>query len=519
MKSWLVNLSIRGKLGLIILVVSGLLLSLISIALITNEYLRLKRNLADDLTALTAIMATNSRIGLAFNDETVAREVLKSLKAKPTIMWAHIFDPRGGFFAGYVHPDLAASQAATPQVEDYRAVEFIGLDASGELNIQDGFAFHASHGHALAFQRITLDNRFLGGMVIQSNLEEFRQRLNWYMGTLFGVMLISLLLSLLLANRMQRLLTAPVYHLRDAMRRVSEEKNYRLRVEKSSNDEIGQLMDGFNGMLAKIQDSDQEIRSLNAQLRQENQRLGAELEVTRKLQQMVLPTPEELAGFPGLDIAAHMEPAEEVGGDYYDVLIHGEKIKIGMGDVTGHGLESGVVMLMVQTAVRTLLAHGVNEAADFFHALNQVVFGNVKRMRGDKNLTLALLDYQAGEVVLSGQHEEVLICRARGQIERLDTIDLGFMVGLVPDIRRFIAEARLYLEIGDGLVLYTDGITEARNLDEQLYGVERLCQVIGENWQLDANQIREQVISDLRSFVGSQKLLDDISLLILKRVA
>jgi serine phosphatase RsbU (regulator of sigma subunit) len=81
--------------------------------------------------------------------------------------------------------------------------------------------------------------------------------------------------------------------------------------------------------------------------------MSAELAVSRKLQQMLLPKEHELNQIPGLEIAGFMEPATEVGGDYYDVLNHNGNVKIGIGDVTGHGLESGVVMLMTQTATRT----------------------------------------------------------------------------------------------------------------------------------------------------------------------
>jgi len=88
------------------------------------------------------------------------------------------------------------------------------------------------------------------------------------------------------------------------------------------------------------------ITTLNPQLQAENLRMGAELEVTRKLQHMLLPTAEELHQIADLDIACYMEPAAEVGGDYYDVLQHNGQIKIGIGDVTGHGLESGVLMVM-----------------------------------------------------------------------------------------------------------------------------------------------------------------------------
>ena len=97
-----------------------------------------------------------------------------------------------------------------------------------------------------------------------------------------------------------------------------------------------------------------EIERLNGQLKRENSRMSAELEVTHRLQHMMLPRDEELRRIANLDISGSMEAAAEVGGDYYDVVAHGGSVVFGIGDVTGHGLESGVIAIMVQTAVRTL---------------------------------------------------------------------------------------------------------------------------------------------------------------------
>ncbi|HSF76398.1 MAG TPA: GAF domain-containing protein, partial [Microcoleus sp.] len=99
---------------------------------------------------------------------------------------------------------------------------------------------------------------------------------------------------------------------------------------------------------AQLAQANAEILVLNDRLKVENLRMSAELDVTRRLQQMILPQQQELESIEGLEIAAFMEPADEVGGDYYDVLKHGGKATIGIGDVTGHGLESGVLMIMAQ---------------------------------------------------------------------------------------------------------------------------------------------------------------------------
>ncbi|HEY9615168.1 SpoIIE family protein phosphatase [Allocoleopsis sp.] len=253
------------------------------------------------------------------------------------------------------------------------------------------------------------------------------------------------------------------------------------------------------------------------QLKAENLRLATELELTRQLQQMLLPRERELGTIAGLDIAGFMEPAEEVGGDYYDVLKYNGSLKIGIGDVTGHGLESGVLMVMVQTAVRTLLTNNETDPAKFLSAVNRTIYDNVQRMNSDKNLSLSLLDYHQGQLCLSGQHEELIVVRNDGSLERIDTIDLGFPIGLEEDIADFISHTQVQLHPGDVVVLYTDGITEAENLAGEQYGIERLCEVVRGNREQSAEQIKQTVLGDLRSHIDQQKVYDDITLLILKQ--
>jgi sigma-B regulation protein RsbU (phosphoserine phosphatase) len=129
-----------------------------------------------------------------------------------------------------------------------------------------------------------------------------------------------------------------------------------------------------------------------------------------------------------------MEPADEVGGDYFDVLHDRGRMKVGIGDVTGHGLESGVLMLMVQSVARALQEQGDENPREFLEVLNRAVFKNIQRTKTDKHLSLAFLDYEDRKITLSGQHEEVLVLRDNDEVERIDTIDLGFPIGLESDI-------------------------------------------------------------------------------------
>ena len=277
------------------------------------------------------------------------------------------------------------------------------------------------------------------------------------------------------------------------------------------------LRDQESLYIRQLAQANQKISKLNNCLQAENTRLSTELEVTQRLQSMLLPKEKELNQIKALEIAGFTEPAAEVGGDYYDVLQHQGRIIISIGDVSGHGLESGVLMLMVQTAVRTLIENNETNPKQFFEVLNRTIYQNVQRMDSDKNLSLSLVDYYDGMLRISGQHEEMLIVRSGGVIERIDTVDLGFPIGLEETIEDFVFQTQIYLKQNEVVVLYTDGITEAENCAGVHYGLEKLCTVVQENWQQSAQDIQQAVIRDWRSHIGVEQVYDDITLVVFKR--
>ncbi|EAW35472.1 SpoIIE family protein phosphatase [Lyngbya sp. PCC 8106] len=252
-------------------------------------------------------------------------------------------------------------------------------------------------------------------------------------------------------------------------------------------------------------------------LRAENIRLSAEVEVIKKLQKMVLPKDVELESIQDLEIASFIQPADEVGGDYYDVLQYDNQVKIGIGDVTGHGLESGLLMIMAQTAVRTLIESLETDPIKFMDILNRTLYGNIQRMNSSKNMTLALLDYADKSIKLSGQHEEVILVRADGEVERIDTVDLGFPIGLDGEIAEFVAQQTIPLSSGDVVVLYTDGITEAENLEGDQYGLERLCEIIVKNHRQSAEKIKQAIVEEVWRYIGQQKVFDDMTVVVIKQ--
>jgi phosphoserine phosphatase RsbU/P len=312
-------------------------------------------------------------------------------------------------------------------------------------------------------------------------------------------------------------------------------KNYAVDLRLKSTDEIGQLGQTFEGMAREIreyttnletkvaertrdlQHANAEITRLNSQLRNENLRLGAELDVARRLQSMVLPPEHETKAIQDLDIACYMRPADEVGGDYYDVLQVGDSVYLGIGDVTGHGLPAGIIMMMAQTAFLTLSQTGERSMQQIMLVLNNVLYRNIVRIQEDKNMTLAVMEYHQRQFTIVGQHESVLICRANGQIEVIDTLDLGLPMGLEEDISGFVSARQIQLEPDDVMLLYTDGVTEAENHTRQQFGIPSLTASLARHHTLAASDICDRVLEDVYAFIDGSRIYDDLSLLVIKQ--
>ncbi|WP_332961305.1 PP2C family protein-serine/threonine phosphatase, partial [Microcoleus sp. AR_TQ3_B6] len=335
---------------------------------------------------------------------------------------------------------------------------------------------------------------------------DFMGQINANTRSTIGLSLVALMMALVIGVLTAGWITRPIERITQASEDMAD-GNLKQYVKHTRLVELDKLGNSFNRMAdqlkelfetledkvkqrtAELASANHEIITLNERLKQENLRMGAELDIVRQMQQMILPNAEELK-IDGLDIAAYMQAADEVGGDYYDVLNTDGVVTLGIGDVTGHGLESGILMLMAQTAVRTLKEIRETDPVRFLDALNRTLYKNVQRMNSEKILTLAILNYCEGWVSISGQHEETIIVRNGGEVERIDTMDLGFPIALDDDIAEFISHVSLELQLGDGIVLYTDGIPEAQDIKKKQYGVEQMCEVISQNWHLSAQEIK-----------------------------
>jgi serine phosphatase RsbU (regulator of sigma subunit)/type II secretory pathway pseudopilin PulG len=377
----------------------------------------------------------------------------------------------------------------------------------------------------------------VGYVEIFYDLTLLQQQQNLSITFLIGLFIaLTLTLSLLVNRALNKWVLMPLNQLRSAMQILANNQPVEV-IQLKTNAELKDMSDSFNIMMAavihtrrlierrveertaQLGQANHEIRLLNEQLHLENRRLGSELAVSRRLQSMLLPTDQELSNINTLTITGMMTPSQEVGGDYYDVFQTKDYLICGIGDVTGHGLESGVLAMMTQTAVKALFSRDDLSLMECLIAVNKTIFSNVQRLSTDRTLSLLLLAYDTKQhqLTFTGQHESVLWVK-EGELICLDTIDLGFPVGLEEDISDFVNIYQCQLNPNDVIVLYTDGITEAENEQHEYYGLERLMTVVKENWHYSPLSLKQAILNDVWAFIGNHTLLDDITLLILKRV-
>ena len=248
--------------------------------------------------------------------------------------------------------------------------------------------------------------------------------------------------------------------------------------------------------------------------RAEQARMAQELEIAARIQTGILPNEVQV---PGLEIAARMLPATEVGGDYFDILPQADGCWLGIGDVAGHGLHTGVVMLMIQSIVAaTTKVVPDASPAEAWGTLNDILCENVRERLGrDEHATVALLHFRRdGRVDFAGAHEELVIYRAaRAECEIIETP--GLWAGITKNVaHETIPTGSFRLSPGDILLLYTDGLTEAQGHSGGLFGVERVCQSLREAATQPAAAILEHVLAAATAWMIRRR--DDLTLVVLR---
>lgn len=262
------------------------------------------------------------------------------------------------------------------------------------------------------------------------------------------------------------------------------------------------------------------VRSLNYRLKQITEALWSEMEIAKKIQTVLLPQSPRL---PGFAISAYMKCADEVGGDYYDVIHIDGKNWVLIGDVSGHGVTAGLVMMMVQTSINTLLLNDPGiKPSRLLSNINRTIKNNIEKLGTEKYMTLtAMALIEHNKFLISGLHQDMMIYRAqKNEVEVVET--KGMWVGFIDDINGKNDDDYLEMESGDCLLLYTDGLTEAvlthpgekaEPLKKERFGNKQLQELLNRHAAGSPDTLKSAIIEKLKNY----SCTDDVTFLILKK--
>ena len=344
------------------------------------------------------------------------------------------------------------------------------------------------------------------------DMSEVRAYLNSFLINMllisFAIIGITIILYIFFVRKM---VTKPVGKLTAFTQEITKTGTFENQhIDIKTGDEIESLSQSFNFMLAELENYIANLSKVTA----EKERIGAELDIAKHIQASMLPC--IFPAFPErkeFDIYATMEPAKEVGGDFYDFfMVDDTHLAIVMADVSGKGVPAALFMVIGKTLIKDHTTPG-RDLGKVFTEVNQLLCES-----NSEELFITafegVLDLVTGEFVyVNAGHEMPFICKAGGDFEPYK-IRAGFVLAGMEGMK--YRAGSMTLEPGDKIFQYTDGVTEATNLKNELYGMNRLGAILNKVKGGTPNDILPAIKKDIDEFVGDADQFDDITMLCLE---
>jgi PAS domain S-box-containing protein len=261
------DLSIRYKLAMVMVSCSFIVVVLVSTIFFLNEVSDYRKQLIYESKILARIAALNSIAPLSFNDQTTMEEMLMTLSVAPEVTMAVVYDNKGKVFGKYVADNLAEAPSFSRSVK--------------------GFLYFDEH-HVDHYVPVLLHKEKIGTVHLRADMVKFHEKLRTQLEITVLILAIALIISILLAIRFQRVISAPLFHLLDLIKKVTARKNYSIRTEIDQNDEIGVLLKGFNKMLEEIEVRDRELEQHRVELENEVNLRTEDLRQSRHMLELVI---------------------------------------------------------------------------------------------------------------------------------------------------------------------------------------------------------------------------------------
>jgi two-component system, sensor histidine kinase and response regulator len=256
--------SIKSQLISIMLLTSGLVLALTVITFFLNDAVTFRKGLSQNLGILSSIIGSNTAAAIIFNDPKAARDTLEGLAANPHILAAYIIVDRDRLFASYQRKGY---EGKGMQVVEGRDGEHINPEQLKAF-LKESESIWEWDFDLETVTKFRIDDLTECTIVLQSDIAELVSRLRWFTVVLGFIVTGALLLAYLIANKLQRVISEPVLHLSEIMKQVSRDKDYAVRGVRQGNNELGELITGFNEMLQEVEIRDDRLQEYHEELEQ-----------------------------------------------------------------------------------------------------------------------------------------------------------------------------------------------------------------------------------------------------------
>ena len=324
--------------------------------------------------------------------------------------------------------------------------------------------------------------------------------------TFMAVFFISILAILIYSKRFAESVTRPIIALGEDAKEISG-GNLEHRAVAEANDEIGDLALDFNKMAEELTEYIENLTRVTA----EKERIGAELNVATQIQADMLPRIyPAFPQFSEFDIYATMDPAKEVGGDFYDFfLVDQDHLGLVMADVSGKGVPAALFMVIAKTLIKNRAQMGGTPSEILGFVNDQLCDGNEAQLF--VTVWFAILDIHTGKgIAANAGHEHPVVKRAGGEYE-LIVYRHSPAVATLEGLK--FKQHEFELNPGDTLFVYTDGVPEATNAEQELFGTDRMLASLNRTPDADLKQLLKNVREDIDGFVKDAPQFDDITML------
>jgi serine phosphatase RsbU (regulator of sigma subunit) len=394
----------------------------------------------------------------------------------------------------------------------FEAFETEGSKAADETFFQQLHVRDYDTFYYMAYKPIIVDGTLKYILAIKCDWSDFARILN---RNLMQILLLGVAVMLVTSGLIMlfifRKAVKPLVEVNDGVREYIESKDSEAAVRRMSEikarNEVGRLADSFSEMSTEIDRYTKEVRQLTG----EKERAEAELNLAARIQSSMLPT--EFPVRPELTLFASMDPAKEVGGDFYDFFfIDEEHLGLVIADVSGKGVPAALFMMMSKILLKNHAMTGLSPA----EVLNRTNLGICENNRNNMFVTVwfGVLDIATGHVTAANAGHEYPMIRKPGGCFEIMKDRHGFVLGALR--RKRYTEYEFDIEPGGTLFVYTDGAAEATDRDNRLFGTERMLGALNLEPAASPEVLLTNMKSAIDGFVGEAPQFDDLTMLCIK---